>query len=84
MVDFAYIVFLAGLEHKVSHTVVPAWYHRPGYVKVMARLILTELLQFKRPEMAEGTGEEALFNASPLFIVLMIILIIMSIIILFL
>jgi len=48
-------------EHKVSHTVVPAWYHRPGYVKVMARLILAELLQFSRAEMQEGV--HVLFSA---------------------
>lgn len=48
-------------EHRVSHTVVPAWYHRPGYVKVMARLILTELGHFSRAEMAEGV--HVLFSA---------------------
>ena len=28
-----------GLD-KITHTVVPAWYHRPGYVKTMASLIV--------------------------------------------
>ncbi len=38
----------------VSHTVVPAWYDRPGYVQAMGRLIATELAQFSPEQRAEG------------------------------
>lgn len=39
---------------KVAHTVVPAWYHRPGYIKVMAKLVLERLNNYSTAEMAEG------------------------------
>ena len=48
------MVLLLPSEHKVSHTVVPAWYYRPGYVKVMAKLIINEIAQFTLKEMKEG------------------------------
>lgn len=38
----------------VSHTVVPAWYDRPGYVQAMGRLIAAELAQFTPEERAQG------------------------------
>ena len=46
---------------QVAHTVVPAWYHRPGYVGVMARLILEQLQQYSAQEMQEGL--HVLFSA---------------------
>lgn len=46
---------------KVKHTVVPAWYYRPGYVKVMARLILEQVAQYTEAEMREGV--HVLFSA---------------------
>ncbi len=39
---------------KVSHTVVPAWYDRPGYVQAMGRLISRELAQFTPEQRAQG------------------------------
>lgn len=36
------------------HTVVPAWYDRPGYVKAMANLIQQELDSFTPEEIAMG------------------------------
>eukprot|EP01035_Chromulina_nebulosa_P008001 gene8001-10822_t len=48
-------------EYKVSHTVVPSWYYRPGYVRVMAKLILEQLLEFSIEEMREGV--HVLFSA---------------------
>lgn len=33
---------------------VPSWYYRPGYVRVMAKLILEQLLEFSVEEMKEG------------------------------
>ena len=46
-------------EYKVSHTVVPSWYYRPGYVRVMAKLILEQLLEFSIEEMREGRSVSA-------------------------
>lgn len=39
---------------KVQHTVVPAWYYRPGYVRAMARLILNELASYTQTDMQQG------------------------------
>lgn len=39
---------------KVSHTVVPAWYYRPGYIKTMAKLILNEVTKYNDDEFKEG------------------------------
>lgn len=48
----------------VSHTVVPAWYDRPGYVQAMGRLIAGELAKFTPEQRAEGGGElHVLFSA---------------------
>lgn len=46
---------------KVPHTVVPAWYQRPGYIRVVSRLLLEQLAQFSKAEMAEGV--HVLFSA---------------------
>lgn len=46
----------------MSHTVVPAWYDRPGYVKAMGSLIRSELDSFTEAERAEG-GLHVLFSA---------------------
>lgn len=46
---------------KVPHTVVPAWYQRPGYIKVVTRLLLEELAKFTEAEMVEGV--HVLFSA---------------------
>lgn len=46
----------------VSHTVVPAWYDRPGYVRAMGQLIRSELSSFTEAEKAEG-GLHVLFSA---------------------
>jgi len=40
---------------KISHTVVPAWYDRPGYVQAMGRLISRELSHFTPEQRAEGS-----------------------------
>lgn len=40
-------------EKKMSHTVIPQWYDRPGYVKAMANLIEQELDSFTEAECAE-------------------------------
>jgi ferrochelatase len=39
------------------HTVVPSWYERPGYVKVMTDLIQTELDSFTEEEIAAAKAE---------------------------
>lgn len=46
---------------KVVHTVVPDWYRRPGYIKVMAKLILEQVVQFSEEDMREGL--HVLFSA---------------------
>jgi len=40
---------------EMMHTVVPAWYDRPGYVKAMADLIVNELDSFTPEEIKEGS-----------------------------
>lgn len=48
----------------MTHTVVPSWYDRPGYVKCMADLIQKELDDFTEEELAKGNGEKhILFSA---------------------
>lgn len=39
---------------KVAHTVVPAWYHRKGYVKAMAKLIVEQIGQYSPEETQDG------------------------------
>ena len=41
----------------MSHTVVPSWYDRPGYVKCMANLIKKELDDFSEDKLKMGNGE---------------------------
>eukprot|EP01038_Epipyxis_sp_PR26KG_P008783 gene8783-11860_t len=48
-------------QDKVAHTVVPAWYYRPGYLKVMAKLIIKELEKYSLEEMHQGV--HVLFSA---------------------
>ncbi|KAL7528213.1 hypothetical protein ACHAXR_002331 [Thalassiosira sp. AJA248-18] len=43
---------------KMFHTVIPSWYHRPGYVKSVANLIQKELDSFTPTEIEEGTSEK--------------------------
>lgn len=45
----------------VAHTVVPAWYYRPGYISVMAKLIIDELQHYTAADMTEGL--HVLFSA---------------------
>jgi ferrochelatase len=47
------------------HTVVPAWYDRPGYVKAMANLIRAEIESFSPEELAEAPDQpvHVLFSA---------------------
>eukprot|EP00611_Tribonema_gayanum_P018981 TRINITY_DN3233_c0_g1_i1.p1 TRINITY_DN3233_c0_g1~~TRINITY_DN3233_c0_g1_i1.p1 ORF type:complete len:486 (-),score=166.94 TRINITY_DN3233_c0_g1_i1:11-1468(-) len=46
---------------KLRHTVVPAWYDRPGYVRAVGRLIRHEIEQYSAAERAEGVT--VLFSA---------------------
>jgi protoporphyrin/coproporphyrin ferrochelatase len=46
---------------KIAHTVVPAWYHRPGYVRVVARQVLDKIAEYSAEEMLEGI--HVLFSA---------------------
>lgn len=39
---------------KVIHTVVPAWYHRKGYVRAMAKLVVEQIQQYGESEAKEG------------------------------
>jgi len=48
----------------MTHTVVPSWYDRPGYIKSMADLIQKELDAFSGEELEMGNGERhVLFSA---------------------
>ena len=48
----------------MTHTVVPSWYARPGYVNCMANLIQKELDEFTDDELKMGNGERhVLFSA---------------------
>jgi len=40
----------------ITHTVVPQWYDRPGYVRAMADLIIKELESFTDAELKDGTA----------------------------
>ena len=49
---------------RVSHTVVPAWYYRKGYVQAMAHLVLNELLQhYTLDDVSAPGGIHVLFSA---------------------
>ena len=39
---------------KVAHTVVPAWYHRKGYIKAMAKLVVEQISQYSKADAKEG------------------------------
>lgn len=39
---------------RIAHTVVPAWYHRPGYLDVVAKLIIDDIADFSSEDMSEG------------------------------
>jgi protoheme ferro-lyase len=47
------------------HTVVPAWYHRKGYVDSMASLILKELSEYSPEQRASQEGVHVLFRYYP-------------------
>ncbi|CAM9722731.1 unnamed protein product [Chrysoparadoxa australica] len=47
----------------VPHTVVPAWYDRPGYVKAVAGLIKREINKYTHEERTTGEGVHVLFSA---------------------
>ena len=52
------------LYNGMTHTVVPSWYDRPGYVQCMADLIKKELDDFTEEELQMGNGERhVLFSA---------------------
>eukprot|EP00594_Rhizosolenia_setigera_P010708 CAMPEP_0178958430 /NCGR_PEP_ID=MMETSP0789-20121207/11617_1 /TAXON_ID=3005 /ORGANISM="Rhizosolenia setigera, Strain CCMP 1694" /LENGTH=519 /DNA_ID=CAMNT_0020641093 /DNA_START=41 /DNA_END=1600 /DNA_ORIENTATION=+ len=52
------------LYKDMSHTVVPSWYERPGYVQCMASLIQKELDSFTDEELEMGNQEKhILFSA---------------------
>eukprot|EP01031_Cornospumella_fuschlensis_P048119 gene48119-58940_t len=46
---------------KVAHTVVPAWYFRPGYIKVMAQLVVQQIASYDAKQVQEGI--HVLFSA---------------------
>ncbi|RYH16377.1 ferrochelatase, partial [archaeon] len=46
---------------RVAHTVVPAWYFRPGYVRVMAQLIVQQIASYSLAQAQEGI--HVLFSA---------------------
>ena len=48
-------------QEKIAHTVVPAWYHRPGYISVMAKLVVDQVVQYSQSDMQEGL--HVLFSA---------------------
>jgi ferrochelatase len=48
----------------LPYTVVPNWYHRPGYLRTVARLILQQLASFQDDDMTrEKKGIHVLFSA---------------------
>lgn len=49
------------LSGKIRHTVAPTWYHRPGYVKAMAQLVVNEVAKLSKQQQAEGV--DVLFSA---------------------
>lgn len=55
-------------EKKISHTVIPSWYNRPGYVKSMANIIQKELDSFTPAQVNDQLktnpiGKHILFSA---------------------
>lgn len=55
-------------EKKMSHTVIPSWYDRPGYVRSMANIIQRELDSFTPSQVNEQLktnpiGKHILFSA---------------------
>ncbi len=49
---------------KAPHTVVPYWYHRPEYIKTVAKLVVEKLHAFTPAELAQNNGEiHVLFSA---------------------
>jgi len=52
---------MATWAQRIAHTVVPAWYDRPGYVSSVARLICDEVANFSADEASEGV--HVLFSA---------------------
>ena len=44
-----------GVNSKMTHTVIPQWYDRPGYTQSMANLISNELESFSPKEIQEQT-----------------------------
>lgn len=49
------------LNGKMRHTVAPTWFHRPGYVHAMARLVVSEIAKLSPEQQAEGV--DVLFSA---------------------
>lgn len=47
---------------KFTHTVVPSWYHRSGYIKVMAKLIIEKIKCYSAEELHQE-GVHVLFSA---------------------
>ncbi len=45
----------------ITHTVVPSWYQRPGYIRALSRLILNEVRAFSEDQMRQGL--HVLFSA---------------------
>ena len=43
------------LQRQMTHTVIPSWYQRPGYVRSMAELIAAEI---RKPDSAFDSPEE--------------------------
>jgi ferrochelatase len=50
----------------MTHTVVPSWYNRPGYVSAMTNLIQKELDSFTEDEIAEAKKESP--NMEPMHV----------------
>ena len=50
-------------EREISHTVVPSWYNRPGYVNAMVGLITKELASFSAADLAASPVKHVLFSA---------------------
>ncbi|CAM9328141.1 unnamed protein product, partial [Ectocarpus fasciculatus] len=53
--------FRAHPNLNLSHTVVPYWFQRPGYIRTMSKLILHKLKEFTAEELQ--TGVDVLFSA---------------------
>jgi ferrochelatase len=57
--EFAKHSNLWGVNSKMTHTVIPQWYDRPGYTQCMANLITQELDSFSSEEIAEQVASNA-------------------------